>query len=159
MLRSGEKILLQRLHLETQMSLSALVGLQSVKLCRGSSLQTCYQSVIQRLKLLSILTCFGIVFNFSESRCVIWPKQRFGQNLNTSCCPPVRYCCYTLPPVHNAGSGSGRGAGLPPQARRGGHSDVFSWQIHRWDTGYCKHDVWIDGSTWIHFTWISFSFG
>lgn len=67
-------------------------------------------------------------------------------NLNTCCFPPVRYCCNTLPPVHNAGSGSGRGAGLPPQARRGRHGDVFSWQVHRWDAGYCKHVVWTDGS-------------
>ena len=52
------------------------------------------------------------------------------------CCGlPGRYCCNSLPPVHHALSGSGRGAGLPPQARRGGHGDVTRWQIHRWDPG------------------------
>lgn len=61
----------------------------------------------------------------------------------TPCCPPVRYCCSPLPPVHNASSGSGRGAGLPPQARRGRHCDVFSWKIHRLLSTHCWTVCWI----------------
>lgn len=57
--------------------------------------------------------------------------------------PPVRYCRSTLPPVHNAGSGSGRGAGLPPQARGGRLRHVSCGKIHR-----SLETPWLDASTW-----------
>lgn len=75
------------------------------------------------------------LFTFLTLQRKLKPKQIFDQNFDvflTSCChSPVRYRRNTLPPVHNAVSSSGRGAGLPPQAGRGRHSDVFSWQVHR----------------------------
>lgn len=53
-----------------------------------------------------------------------------------------RYYCSTLHPVHNPIPGFGRGAGLPSQARRGRHSHVSSWQIHRWGIGHSHTEVW-----------------
>lgn len=71
-------------------------------------------------------------FKLVKSSYVVRQKQNCDLHLSSSCCrAPVRYRRRTLPPVHNAGSGSGRGAGLSPQAWRGGLSNVFSWQIHR----------------------------
>lgn len=70
MLRSGEKISLQRLHLETRMSSSALVGLQSVMLCRGSSHVTIF-SFRDKQYFLS-LKVFGLFLHF-----LIWSRIMF----------------------------------------------------------------------------------
>lgn len=45
--------------------------------------------------------------------------------------PPARCRRSTLPAVRNGSSGTGRGAGLPPQARGGGLRHVASGKIHR----------------------------
>lgn len=64
-------------------------------------------------------------------------SSRSESGLNAPCCPPARCRRSALPPVRNAGPGSGRGAGVPPAAGRGGIRHVFSREIRRWE------DQWI----------------